>query len=477
MTGGASTAKSDGDRDRDRDRGRDVYSVSELTRDIKLVLEGKFANLWVSGEISNLKQPASGHYYFTLKDDKAQIPAVMFRGSTRFLRFRPQDGMAVLAWGHVTVYEPRGAYQIQVERMEPRGKGSLQLAFEQLKEKLGNEGLFDPSRKRAIPRVPQRLGIVTSPSGAALRDICRVLHRRFENLSVLVYPAQVQGDLAAAEIAKGIRVLNDLGRLGGLDVLDVLIVARGGGSLEDLWPFNEESVARAIAASAIPVVSAVGHEVDFTIADFVADVRAPTPSAAAEMVVRSKEDLLEQVGNAKIRLERWVRGRLRDLAGQVSRVAAHQAFAAVRHAVEMRGQRVDEAMVRSRSSFDRLLSRRRRELQGLVGRLGAQRVDRRLGDARMRLAGLRARLETSSRAPIERRHRTLAERAAKLDALSPLGVLGRGYSLTWSPQGKLLRQAEDVAAGDEIRVDLSRGRLHCVVEKVEPGDEDGKPES
>jgi exodeoxyribonuclease VII large subunit len=494
VTGGASPAKrdgdGDGDGDGDRDRNREIYSVSELTRDIKIELEGTFANLWVSGEVSNLKQPSSGHYYFTLKDDKAQIPAVMFRGAARFLRFRPKDGMAVLVWGHVTVYEPRGAYQIRVERMEPRGKGSLQLAFEQLKERLGNEGLFDPSRKRPIPRVPQRLGIVTSPSGAALRDICRVLHRRFENLSVLVYPVQVQGDLAAADIAKGIRVLNELGGL------DVLIVTRGGGSLEDLWPFNEESVARAIAASAIPVVSAVGHEVDFTIADFVADLRAPTPSAAAEMVVRSKEELVERVRAAMSRVERSTRGRLRELSGQVNRVATHQAFAAVRHAIEMRGQRVDEASYRSRSHLERRLSRTRLVLQGLARRLAAQRVDRRLGDARMRLAALEARLETASRVPLDRGHRTLAERAAKLDALSPLGVLGRGYSLAWSPQGKLLRQAEDVATGDEIRVDLHRGRLRCRVERVEPfepverpvakddetrtvgpGDEDGEPKS
>jgi exodeoxyribonuclease VII large subunit len=471
VTGGASTAG----RDRDRDRDRSVCSVSELTRNIKLALEGKFANLWVSGEVSNLKQPSSGHYYFTLKDDQAQLPAVMFRGATRFLRFRPKDGMAVLVWGHVTVYEPRGAYQIRVERMEPRGKGSLQLAFEQLKEKLASEGLFDPARKRPLPLLPRRVGIVTSPSGAAIRDIGRVSRRRFENVSLLVYPAQVQGDLAAAEIAKGIQVLN---RLGGLDVL---VVARGGGSLEDLWPFNEESVARAIAASAIPVVSAVGHEVDFTIADFVADARAATPSAAAEMVVPSKEDLLERVRSASIRLERSARGRVGELLGRVTRMSTHQAFAAVRHAVEMRGQRVDEASRRSRSHLDRRLSRTRLELQGLVRRLAAQRVDRRLGDARIRLAALAARLETGSRAPLDRGHRALAERAGKLDALSPLGVLGRGYSLAWSRQGKLLRQAEDVAVGDEIQVDLHRGRLRCMVNEVEPGDgpgdEDGKPES
>ena len=441
------------------DEGRSVYSVTELTQQIKLNLERTFYNLWVAGEISNLKQPSSGHYYFTLKDDQSQISAVLFRGSTRHLRFRPQDGMAVLVWGHVTVYEPRGAYQIRVERMEPRGKGSLQLAFEQLKEKLGKEGLFETSRKRALPLLPQRLGIVTSPSGAALRDLCRILHRRFPNLEVLVYPAQVQGDLAAAEITKGIQVLN---RLSGFDVL---IVARGGGSLEDLWPFNEESVARAIATSAIPVMSAVGHEVDFTIADFVADVRAPTPSAAAEMVVRNKDDFLERVVALERRLASSAHYRVRELRSRVDRLATHQAFGAVLHGIEIRSQRVDESLHRARFHMDRRLSRLRQRLQGLSARLSERRVDRRLGEARTRLARLVARLEAAERSRIHRGRRAFAEVASKLDALSPLGVLGRGYSLAWSAQGKLLRSSDEVAVGDAVRVDLARGRLHCRVEK------------
>jgi exodeoxyribonuclease VII large subunit len=444
------------------DPGRTVYSVSELTQEIKLNLERTFYNLWVAGEISNLKQPSSGHYYFTLKDDQTQISAVLFRGSTRHLRFRPQDGMAVLVWGHVTVYEPRGAYQIRVERMEPRGKGSLQLAFEQLKEKLGKEGLFETSRKRPIPLLPQRLGIVTSPSGAALRDLCRILHRRFPNLEVLVYPAQVQGDLAAAEITKGIQVLN---RLAQKDVIDVLIVARGGGSLEDLWPFNEESVARAIATSAIPVMSAVGHEVDFTIADFVADVRAPTPSAAAEMVIRSKDDFRERVVTLERRLASSARYRLRDLRSRVDRISTHQAFGAVIHGIETRSQRVDESVHRARFHMDRRLSRLRQHLQGLSARLSERRVDRRLGEARTRLAQLVARLEAAERSRIHRGRRAFAEVASKLDALSPLGVLGRGYSLAWSAQGKLLRSSDEVSVGDAVRVDLARGRLLCRVEK------------
>jgi len=444
------------------DAGRTVYSVSALTQEIKLNLERTFYNLWVAGEISNLKQPSSGHYYFTLKDDQSQISAVLFRGSTRHLRFRPQDGMAVLVWGHVTVYEPRGAYQIRVERMEPRGKGSLQLAFEQLKDKLGKEGLFETSRKRPLPLLPQRLGIVTSPSGAALRDLCRILHRRFPNLEVLVYPAQVQGDLAAAEITKGVQVLN---RLSEKNVIDVIIVARGGGSLEDLWPFNEESVARAIATSAIPVMSAVGHEVDFTIADFVADVRAPTPSAAAEMVVRNKDDFRERVVALERRLASSASHRLRELRSRVDRVSTHQAFGAVLHGIEIRSQRVDESVHRARFHVDRRLSRLRQHLQGLSARLSERRVDRRLGEARTRLARLSARLEAAERTRIHRGRRAFAEVTSKLDALSPLGVLGRGYSLAWSPQGKLLRSSDEVAVGDAVRVDLARGRLHCRVEK------------
>jgi exodeoxyribonuclease VII large subunit len=346
--------------------------------------------------------------------------------------------------------------------MEPRGKGSLQLAFEELKEKLGKEGLFDASRKQTIPLFPQRLAVVTSPSGAALRDLCRILHRRFPNLEVLVYPAQVQGDLAAAEIAKGVQVLN---RLSKQIPVDVLIVARGGGSLEDLWPFNEESVARAIAASTIPVVSAVGHEVDFTIADFVADLRAPTPSAAAEMVVRNKEEVRERVLALERRLGRSADYRLQALRSRLDRVAAHQAFGAVRHAVEIRAQRVDEARNRARFHLDRRLNRLRHQLSGLAARLSERRVDRRLGEARTRLARLLARLEAGERAYRERGRQRLARSSAKLEALSPLSVLGRGYSLTWSAQGKLLRTSDEVVPGDAVRVQLARGRLLCRVEK------------
>lgn len=441
-----------------RDAERTIYSVSDLTRHIKLDLERTFANLWVQGELSNVKHHSSGHLYFSLKDDRSQLPAVMFRSSTRHLRFRPTDGTSVLVWGHITVYEPHGKYQIRVERMEPRGKGALQLAFEQLKEKLAKEGLFDDERKKPLPLLPQRLGIVTSPSGAAIRDLCRVLHRRFPNLDVLLYPAQVQGNLAAADIAKGVQVLN---RLGGFDVI---IVARGGGSLEDLWPFNEESVARAIAASAVPVVSAVGHEVDFTIADFVADVRAPTPSAAAEMVVQRKEDVSERVATLSGRLDKALRFALQNLAGQLQRVADHRVFAAVQHAVEMRGQRIDEITMRARSVLERRLGAQSKRLDETTRRLEAQRMDQKVAKASTILTGLRGRLDAAELSARTRAERRLSKVAAKLEALSPLSVLGRGYSLTWTAQGKLLRRAADVSAGDAVQVELHEGRLDCRVE-------------
>lgn len=446
----------------DVETARPAYSVSEITRDIKLDLEGRFNNLWVAGELSNLKEPSSGHAYFTLKDSRSQLPAVMFRSARRFLRFRPADGMAVVVYGHLTVYEPRGAYQIQVERMEPRGKGALQIAFEQLKQKLAKEGLFDRERKRPLPMLPQRIGVVTSPSGAAVGDLCRILHRRYPNLAVTVYPAQVQGDLAAAEITKGIQVLN---RLGGIDVV---VLARGGGSLEDLWPFNEESVARAIASSKIPVVSAVGHEQDFTISDFVADLRAPTPSAAAELVVERKEDFQERVTNLSHRLQKASAHRLQDLRAGIERWSAHQAFAAVRHSLEMKAQRLDETSFRMRTLIDRRLSDLARRIDETSRRLETHRIDRRLGESKSWLTELRARLEAAALARRESAGRSLSRAGTKLQALSPLAVLGRGYSLTWGRQGNLLRRASEATVGESLRLRLHHGELDCRVEAIRP---------
>lgn len=443
---------------------RKVYSVSELTREVKLHLEVEFFDVWVVGEISNFKQPSSGHLYFTLKDRSAQLPAVMFRSSRRFIKFRPSDGMAILARGHITVYEPRGAYQLQVDWMEPRGKGSLQAAFEQLKDDLAKQGLFAAERKKPLPLLPQRIGIVTSPTGAAVRDICRILHRRFPNLEVMLYPAQVQGGLAAAEIAQGIRALN---RLGGFDVL---IVGRGGGSVEDLWPFNEEAVARAIAASKIPVISAVGHEVDFTIADFVADVRAPTPSAAAEMVVSRKDEFVERVTTLRRRLGQAIRRGVIDRNTQVDRLASHQAFLAVRHSVEMSAQRLDEATYKTRTSMERRLQKLASILNTNRSRLEAFRLDRRLRESRVRLEHLGSRFHAAAKAHVAFAHRNWERAVTQLEALSPLSVLARGYSLAWDAQGHLLRDASRVQPGDRIRMTLHRGELDCRVERSHPAE-------
>jgi exodeoxyribonuclease VII large subunit len=444
---------------------RKIYTVSELTREIKKQLEGEFYDVWVAGELSNFKSHSSGHYYFTLKDERSQLAAVMFRSDNRTLKFRPADGLMVLARGFITLYEPQGKYQLQVAQLEPRGKGALQLAFEQLKEKLAREGLFAPERKRPLPQLPKRIGIVTSPSGAAIRDICRILHRRFPNLEVLLYPAQVQGDLAAFEIATGVQVLN---RLGGFDVL---IVGRGGGSMEDLQPFNEESVARAIASSKIPVISAVGHETDFTIADFVADVRAPTPSAAAEMVVARKEDMAERVENLGRRLEDGLRFRLQSLSGRVARLTEHRSFLAVRHQVVLRAQQADEALLRCHSLLERRLGDASRELVSLRHRLEAFRLDRRVAETQTRLDHLQVLLEARVRAGLTAARQRLGEDGARLSALSPLAVLGRGYSLTWDATGRLLRDASAARPGDALRVTLHRGELDCRVETSRPARE------
>ncbi len=441
---------------------RKVYSVSELTRDIKRHLEGEFFDVWVVGEISNFKQPSSGHLYFTLKDERSQLPAVMFRSASRSLRFRPEDGMAVAARGPLTVYEPRGAYQLQVESMEPRGKGALQLAFEQLKEKLKKEGLFDAERKKPLALLPRKIGIVTSPTGAAVRDICRILHSRFPNLEVVLYPAQVQGNLAAAEIAQGIRVLNRLAEC------DALIVGRGGGSLEDLWPFNEESVARAIAASKIPVISAVGHEVDFTIADFVADVRAPTPSAAAEMVVARKDRFSEHLGQLRLRVEQAAEHRVSRLKSELDRLAGHQAFLAVRHSVQMVAQNLDEATYKADSLIAKHLRGASYRLEGLVGRLEGFRLERQIQTSREKLGQLSSRLAAGQKAHLAVAQQKLIGCGAQLEALSPLAVLGRGYSLAWDTQGNLLRDASRTSAGEKVKLTLHRGELDCRVERSRP---------
>ena len=433
-------------------------TVSELTERIQGVLETEFLDVWVEGEISNLKLATSGHWYFSLKDEQAQLAAVVWRNDTRLVRFRPKDGMKVLARGQLRVYPPRGAYQLSVQVLEPLGKGSLQQAFEELKQKLEQEGLFDPARKRPLPMLPRRIGVVTSPTGAVLRDILRVLRSRYADLEVLVYPALVQGEGAAAEIAQGIRALN---RLGGLDVI---LLARGGGSLEDLWAFNEEAVARAIAASGIPTISAVGHETDFTIADFVADLRAATPSAAAERVVQAKEELQARVRALDERRDGALRLRLARVRARVEAAAAHRVFAAERGRLRILAQRTDELARRAETGLLRSVERARAHERRLRERLEAFRLDRQLAARRERLERQRDRLAVLFRAETERRRSRLGRLAASLDGLSPLSVLGRGYALVFQEaRGRLVRDAAEVEAGEALRIRLHKGALRATI--------------
>ena len=442
------------------DPGRRVLTVSELTRAVKDTLESGFGGLWVEGEISNLRIHTSGHVYFTLKDEEAQVRAVLFRSRVRRLRFEPADGLHVLAFGRLDVYAVRGEYQLVCEVLEPKGLGALQLAFEQLKARLAAEGLFDAARKRPLPALPQRIGLVTSPTGAAVRDFLRVVTRRFAGLQVLVCPVRVQGDTAAAEVAEALETLN---RVGGVDVI---VVARGGGSLEDLWAFNEEAVARAIAASKIPVISAVGHETDVTIADFVADLRAPTPSAAAELVVREKADLVRQLGALRARLTQAIGRRTGRFADRLEDFRRRRVLTDPARPLRDWARRVDDLGVRLGRAMTRHDARARERLD---------RVARALRPAllaapvrhQQRLAGqLGGRLERVIRGETARRRRAVEAMAARLDGLSPLACLARGYAIVAGPSGEVVTRAVDVRAGDRVTVRLHEGRLGCRVEDV-----------
>jgi exodeoxyribonuclease VII large subunit len=441
-----------------------VLRVSELTEAIQGLLETEFFDVWVEGEISNLKFASSGHWYFSLKDEHASIRAVVWKMATRLIRFRPKDGLKVRGRGSVRVYAPRGEYQISLEVLEPVGKGSLQQAYEDLKERLAKEGLFEQARKRPLPMLPRCLGIISSPTGAVIRDILRVLRTRHRNVDVLVYPARVQGPEAAGEIAAGLRALN---RLGGLDVI---ILARGGGSLEDLWPFNEEGVARALAASTIPTIAAIGHETDVTIADFVADLRAPTPSAAALYVVKAKDDLLERLGALDARAAAALRLRVERIRARVRAVTSHRVFEAERGRVRAQAQRTDELVARAALLLARRRDASRTALRGVAQRLERFRFDRQLAERRRSREALQQRLLGASRAGLEARRGALARLAGKLESLSPVAVLARGYALVWNEDGtRLIRRAADAAPGDAIRVRVHEGTLHAVVRDKENG--------
>jgi exodeoxyribonuclease VII large subunit len=483
---------------------RHVWKVSELTDRVSEILEAAFRDMWVEGEVSNYHAAQSGHLYFTLKDTRSQIRCVCFRDQVRGLKFRPEDGLHVTVRGSLGVYEPRGEYQIYVSHIEPVGLGALQLAFEQLKERLAEEGLFDEAGKKPLPVLPQRIGVVTSPTGAAIRDILRVLKRRFPNLHVLLFPVKVQGEDAAREIVAALQYFNRA------KAVDVLIVARGGGSLEDLWSFNEEIVVRAIAASQIPVITGIGHETDFTIADFAADVRAPTPSAAAEIVVRSRQEFERHIAEHFRNLVQQIRYRISQWRHHVRDLESHRGFRQLEVLVRHRRQQVDELSsslalglrlrlattmqrltrasskvasfdLRGRAeiarrriaqqrgaltaALDRLMTRKRRRFGAIEVRFAALDLRARFGRLRrtieQRWTDLRAHLD---RALIAKRRRWQAA-ALQLEERSPFRILERGYAIVYDASGKVLRSTDQVNVGDEIAVRLARGEFDAAVRR------------
>ena len=438
---------------------RGVWKVRDLVAAVRSHIEREYTDTWVEGEISNFRAPDSGHLYFTLKDGNAQIRVVIFRSAARLLRFRPTDGLQVVVRGRVTVYEDRGELQISGEYVEPKGAGSLQLAFEQLKAKLEAEGLFAAERKKPISSLPSRIGIVTSAQAAALHDILNVLERRHHSVNVLIYPAQVQGDAASDEVAAGVRYFNER------RTVDVIVVARGGGSTEDLAAFNDEGLARTVGASEIPVISAVGHETDFTIVDFVADLRAPTPSAAAELVIRSRQEVEDHAAALHERLSRAMRYRLLMGRQGLTELAQHGAFARMMEGIQQRQQKVDDLTHRLELAARQLLEKMRRRWEMTSAAV-------RHYDLRLVVSGMRKELEswTSALIAVERnvllQHRVRSERLeTALESLSPLAILERGYALVFDAEGKLLKDPSGVALGDEISLRLARGQIKAEVTK------------
>jgi exodeoxyribonuclease VII large subunit len=461
---------------------RKVYAVRELVAALRTQVERSFTDIYVEGEISNCRPAESGHVYFTLKDGTAQLRVVMWRTQARLLRFRPENGLAVIARGRVTIYDERGDLQLQAEMLEPKGAGALQLAFEQLKAKLAAEGLFDTGRKKLIPALPRCIGVVTSARGAALQDILNILRRRHESVSVLIFDAKVQGESAAREVADGVRHFNRARNV------DVIVVARGGGSFEDLFAFNDEALARTIAGSKIPVISAVGHETDFTICDFVADLRAPTPSAAAELVIHSNHELAGRLSGLRDRLRQAMNYKLLRSHNALSRLVRHAAFVRMSDTVARRQQRLDDLLHRMEQAQKRNLNGLRRRHESLDTRLRHQ-------DMRVRLSAMRHQLEVRTSALRLLSGRLLAEkktrvaevttamgRAAEtillrrrsrwqllhssLSGLSPRAILARGYALVFDAAGNLVKEASQLQRGDAIRAQLARGEFAATVNET-----------
>jgi exodeoxyribonuclease VII large subunit len=448
----------------DTDVGQKIYSVSELNAQIKTVLEDRFPFVWITGEISNLRTPASGHCYFTLKDELSQINAILFRGQQRQLRFEPEDGMNVIGLGRVSVYEPRGTYQIILEYLEPAGIGALQIAYEKLKAKLAAEGLFDPQHKKPLPFLPRKIAVITSPTGAVIHDIIRVVERRFSNVSIQVIPVKVQGDGADLEITEALRIANDLCQA------DVAILARGGGSLEDLQAFNSESVARAIFASRIPIVSAVGHETDFTIADFVADLRAPTPSAAAELVVPVKVELERRYSDLSLSLRSSIHRYISELRIRVEELR-HRVADPKKRVQDCR-LRLDDFSARLVRVIGSMLTWKTERLNGWSERLHLASPSQSLEKLKKQVDKNNRKLLTSWVIFRNEKMSRVREQSAKLEALNPLAILERGYSITRIiPQAVVVRDPAQVSLNQDLEVIVARGSLLCQVKGKAP---DGK---
>jgi exodeoxyribonuclease VII large subunit len=445
---------------------RHVWTVRALVTAVRGLVERQYSDCWVEGEISNFRNPDSGHLYFTLKDQDAQIRVVMFRSSARLLRFRPENGLHVTVRGRITIYEERGELQISAEFIEPQGAGALQLAFEQLKARLQAEGLFDAARKRPIPPLPQRIGIITSPQGAALRDILNILARRHRSANILIYPTQVQGDAAASEVTVGLRHFQGSAQCGA--GVEVIIIARGGGSAEDLAAFNHEGLARAVAASKVPVISAIGHETDFTIIDFVADLRAPTPSAAAELVIRSRQEIEAHTEELNRRLERAVRYRLLIARQDLTELAQHGTFASMMDGIRRGQQRLDERSFRLEKAHRQVLERKHRRLETAASAMRHYDARRRLSTIRQQLESFSANLAAATRAHLLAGRAALDRRTASLEALSPMAILNRGYALVFDANGRLVKDAGRLAPGDEMSARLAHGQVRARVTGSEP---------
>jgi len=427
---------------------------------VRTHVEREYTDTWVEGEISNFRAPASGHLYFTLKDADAQLGVVVFRSSARLLRFRPDNGMQVVVRGRVTVYEERGELQISAEYIEPKGAGALQIAFEQLKAKLQAEGLFDQARKKPIPPMPGSIGIVTSPQAAALRDILNILRRRHRSASVLIFPAQVQGESAALEVSAGVRYFNKARNV------EVIIIARGGGSAEDLAAFNHEGLARTVASSVLPVISAIGHETDFTIIDFVADLRAPTPSAAAELVIRTRQEVEEQAEGLHQRLLRAIRYRFLMKRQALTELSRHGAFGRMVDLINQRQQKLDDLLYRLERAERQIFERNRRRWELAAAAVRHYDVRRMLAGIRQELDARVAAMAAGARNLLLQRRSRWERLAARLEGLSPVAILDRGYALVFDSSGKLVKDAAQVKPGEEISARLAKGEITAAVKKT-----------